>query len=134
MCGAIWCRLFGDARESSAAARHRLRVEYVHYCPARWDTEYISAWRRWLDTGRDSGETTVLEIDVISRDFGLDLPYVLELVDDSWKPCMESVGRLREASVNVSNVSVLPDMRTVGIRLRTPILSVHIGRSAGWSV
>lgn len=141
-----------------------LRVDYVHYRPARWNARQVTelesehpnqggllhfyitntgeeavdlrfwrynnrdesywllnhfiAWHRLFSGHVEPGETTVLEIDAISRDFSPKLPYVFELVDDSWGPCLKHQGTLEPDAVNVSFIRVLPGMRDVEVHLR----------------
>lgn len=150
--------------DTKANVSQKLAVEYVHYRPARWDTEHITeyesehpnqggllyfyvtntspepvslrfwrynnrdesywllnhfiAWHRLLDNDLDPGETTVLEVAAISRDFQSELPFIFEMVDDSWEPCVKFEGHLREDVVNVSFIHVHPDMKTIDVHVR----------------
>ena len=173
-CIVAWTLLVPDTRafgqtaqvgaDANASVSQKLRVDYLHYRPARWDTEHVSeyesehpnqggllyfyvtntsdkpldlrfwrynkrdesywtlnhfvAWHRVLDRHLDPGRMTILEIDATSRDFGPELPFVFELVDDSWTPRLEYAGRLREDLVNVSYIHVHADMKEIEVFIR----------------
>lgn len=152
------------AAEARAAGDAKVRVDYVHYRPAKWDATHIKeaesditnqggllyfyltnvsdapvhprfwrynnrdesfwllnhlvAWHRLLKGTLAPGETTVLEINAISRDFGKELPFVFQLVDDTWAPCLRYDGVLAEDTVQVSFIRVRPGLRELEVHVR----------------
>ncbi len=170
VCGALGFSSLAAAQtaqvgaEAQAKGTEKIRVDYVHYRPAKWDTEHIKeaesditnqggllylyltnastspveprfwrynnrdesfwllnhlvAWHRLLGRTLAPGETTVLEINGISRDFGRDLPFLFQLVDDSWLPCARYEGALREDPVQISLIRVLPGLQEIEVHVR----------------
>ncbi|MBM3290839.1 MAG: hypothetical protein FJY92_11875, partial [Candidatus Hydrogenedentes bacterium] len=156
--------------DPNAGINQKLRVEYVHYRPAKWETtkvveyenehpneggllyfyvtnvsqspvslrywrlnnrdesywvlNHFVAWHRLLKNGLAPGETTVLEISATTRDFGPGNPFLFNLVDETWEPCLGHQGLLQEDAVNVSFIRVLPGMQDLEVSLR------HTGRGA----
>lgn len=153
----------GDAA-GEAVHHHRLRLDYLHYRPAKWDTvhvcEYESeypnqggllyfyvtnvsdkplnlrfwrynnhdesywilnhfiAWHRLTKTSLAPGEMAVLELSGTSRDFGPEIPFTFNLVNDTWEPCLAYQGVLKEDAVAVSFLRVLPGMQDLEVNLR----------------
>lgn len=89
-----------------------------------WILNHCVAWHRFSKTGLAPGEMTVLEISGTTRDFGPGNPFVFNLVDETWEPCLGYQGLLQEDPVNVSFIRVLPGMQDLEISLR------HSGRDA----
>lgn len=150
--------------EAQAAGASKVRLDYVHYRPAKWDSTHIKeaesdimnqggllyfyltnvsdapvhprfwrynnrdesfwllnhliAWHRLLGGTLAPGETAVLEIDAISRDFGKELPFLFQLVDDTWEPCLRYEGVLKEDAVQISFIRVLPGLRELEVHVR----------------
>lgn len=150
--------------DENSKVQQKLRVDYIHYRPAKWETVQVSeyesehpnqggllyvyltnttdkpvslrfwrynnrdesywllnhfvAWHRLMNHALSPGQSTVLEIAARSRDFGLGNPFTFNLVDDTWEPCLGYHGVLREDSVNVSFIRVLPGMQKLEISLR----------------
>lgn len=148
----------------AAGGAQKLRVDYVHYRPARWEqvqvreaeSEYTNqggllyfyltnvsakpvdlrfwrmnnhdesywllnhfiAWHRLQKGILQPGESTVLEINGITRDFGPEAPYTFSMVDATWEPCVRQEGILKQDTVNISYIRVLQDMRHLEIHLR----------------
>ncbi|MCC6794015.1 MAG: hypothetical protein IT366_02765, partial [Candidatus Hydrogenedentes bacterium] len=89
-----------------------------------WILNHFVAWHRFTKTHLAPGEMTVLEISATVRDFGPGNPYLFNLVDETWEPCLGHQGLLQEDPVNVSFIRVLPGMQDLEISVR------HTGRSA----
>ncbi len=154
----------GWAQTSQVAGDSKLRVEYVHYRPAKWETTqvveyenehpneggllylYVTntspqpvslrywrynnrdesywvlnhciAWYRFSKSNLAPGEMTVLELSGTTRDFGPGNPFVFNLVEETWEPCLAYQGTLREDPINVSFIRVAPGMQDIEVHLR----------------
>ncbi|MCP4643714.1 MAG: hypothetical protein GY851_24925 [bacterium] len=83
-----------------------------------WLLNHFIAWHRLYDHHLEPGQSTVLEIDAISKDFALETEFKFRLVESTWRPCLRAEGVLREDPVNVSYIRVLPNMQDLELHLR----------------
>ncbi len=151
--------------ELQETSRDKLRVEYVGYRAARYETEaliepdnerpnqgglvyvYLTnvtdepvhlafyqingkdestwrldgflAWDRVYSSTLQPGQTTVQELNGITRDFGNGQPFAFTYIDRTWKPAMRTYRTtLEEDPVQISSVRIRPDMATLDVHVR----------------
>jgi hypothetical protein len=91
---------------------------YNNHDESYWLLNHFIAWHRLVDGNVAPGETTVLEINGTTRDFGPGVPFRFEFMDSTWEPCMSFEGRLLQDPVAIAYIRVLPDMHNLEVHLR----------------
>lgn len=89
-----------------------------------WLLNHFLAWDREYHSTIAPGQTTVLELNGTTADFGPDKPFELQLVDRAEGIAAKAETTLKKDPVQVAYIRVLPDMQTLEVHVR------HEGKGA----
>ncbi|MBI1320552.1 MAG: hypothetical protein GC168_16635 [Candidatus Hydrogenedens sp.] len=83
-----------------------------------WRLNHLTAWDRLYDRHLQPGQSTVLEINALTKDFAPGGDFKFAYVGDGWSPVCVYKGTLEAAPARISYVRVHDDMKTLTVHLR----------------
>ncbi|MBN2309854.1 MAG: hypothetical protein JXR94_12845, partial [Candidatus Hydrogenedentes bacterium] len=85
---------------------------------SHWLLNGYFAWDRLYNQHLNPGQTTVLEINAVTGDFGAGQPFSFAYIDRSWLPACFREAILAEDPVQISLVRMLPGLRELEVHVR----------------